>query len=1067
MTTDVHNLGNFASLAAAWERYPNGAMVGDYIFIAGVRYDWDKYEKQWLTPVAVTDMNISVFDVSTYDFEANDWRRALPNGEYTVVSNTQAVGKLLKYDDGFVLEGFVTLTEAGADKVFSPVVDGDKPKADAKILSGNQSCHKYVYVDSKGVYNVSSATERGQIDDIQHHLDDLQQYVDDNLNSLDKAVSAIKKDIGAAEDAAAADGTLYARIKKNADDIAENKGNVKVLIERVNTVTGTANEAKALTKVNEERLNSVQATANTALENSERNQDSVRNAQVTANEAKASVEGLTIVTKRMEVDVSQLQELNVVYSNKIRNLTTESTLNEIQKAFEPVEPDNGAIAIVFPHVGYLIKGNKNSDDQDNPDSTIISVEIVKIDNKDCHKFMYIDNNRDLVTMTVYLAGITDCKVIERSVVSNIDTIINNINTFDDFYTRMTDFVIGDNDDRELIKIETLQQNSINLKYKSLDTVNGDKAEKTKTIPAVSPGNGTAGVAGMNLVHDIPYFFDFYKPGFTSLPNGSDITKVLIPKFQTSYDLFDDLYTDVPAIQNKVFAYPKAGDRIRMGMSSLLGTPGVRQMWATVTSAQFISDVYSVTVDYDGDTYIFAYTSSNDIATLKVPWSKVSPKRNVYTNGLKRLDPECDEARIKDYLTPQVYSKYGIVYPVKPQTGDLIEERRIGSEIYVAIKVVRNEENPNEYTDILIPESGTANAYTRIVLKNDLTAVKSRNPYYILETSKRAYNGNLLLALDTVKAETIKYSILYAYTFTIDGRDTGLAAQRPQVGDLIKMQGDDGGDSAPVCEIFFTGGNVQHTRWFCKGKLYEVTVNTALTRVPEDPKVIYDTTSGTLRDLYISAGAKYNEQTGYYELNGLTDITEEEMRAIYTQWQKDVGTATSNTGWLSLPPNMRTNLPSLYRADLISRLSNSIGGVSVEVLCITEQSNYTRVMYLASTEAVAQNNMPKLRRVIGIWRYNDNNPSNFKFSYGQPFGKCPLLEEIRMSKINKSHTFAVSPNLSKESVLYMITNANPPSGAAAGSITITLHPTAYARLKDDADIVAALEAKGGIVTLVSA
>ena len=120
MTTDVHNLGNFASLAAAWERYPNGAMVGDYIFIAGVRYDWDKYEKQWLTPVAVTDMNISVFDVSTYDFEANDWRHALPNGEYTVVSNTQAVGKLLKYDDGFVLEGFVTLAEAGADKVFSP-----------------------------------------------------------------------------------------------------------------------------------------------------------------------------------------------------------------------------------------------------------------------------------------------------------------------------------------------------------------------------------------------------------------------------------------------------------------------------------------------------------------------------------------------------------------------------------------------------------------------------------------------------------------------------------------------------------------------------------------------------------------------------------------------------------------------------------------------------------------------------------------------------------------------------------------------------------------------------------
>lgn len=269
-------------------------------------------------------------------------------------------------------------------------------------------------------------------------------------------------------------------------------------------------------------------------------------------------------------------------------------------------------------------------------------------------------------------------------------------------------------------------------------------------------------------------------------------------------------------------------------------------------------------------------------------------------------------------------------------------------------------------------------------------------------------------------------------------------------------------------IFCVGGRADSqggAGLFCHQTLSQKTLSrargTRLCYLPQEDN------SGTLRDLYISAGAKYNEATGFYELNGLTDITEEEMRVIYTQWQKDVGTASHNTGWLTLPPKMRTNLPSLYRADLISALSNSIGGSSVEVLCIAEQSNDTRVMYVAATQAVAQNNMPKLRRVIGIWRYNDNNPSNFNFSYGQPFGKCPLLEEIRMMRINKSHTFAVSPNLSKESVQYMIENANPPSGAAAGSIAITLHPTAYARLKDDADIVAALEAKGGVVTLVSA
>lgn len=228
-------------------------------------------------------------------------------------------------------------------------------------------------------------------------------------------------------------------------------------------------------------------------------------------------------------------------------------------------------------------------------------------------------------------------------------------------------------------------------------------------------------------------------------------------------------------------------------------------------------------------------------------------------------------------------------------------------------------------------------------------------------------------------------------------------------------------------------------------------------------------SGTLRDLYISAGAKYNETTGYYELNGLTDITEEEMRVIYNRWLIDIGTNGDASGWLTLNNGERTNLPCITRADIFQQLDNGISGSKVEVLriCAASTDDYTRVCYVGKTVAEAHQSMPKLRKVIGVWQYNSPIPTDFNFGYGQPFSNCPLLEEIRMKGINKSHTFAVSPNLSKESVLYMITNANPPSGAAAGSIAITLHPTAYARLKDDADIVAALEAKGGIVTLVSA
>ena len=634
--------------------------------------------------------------------------------------------------------------------------------------------------------------------------------------------------------------------------------------------------------------------------------------------------------------------------------------------------------------------------------------------------------------------------------------VNTLKEVDDFYTNMTDFVIGYNDDAALIHIKTTEQNSISLNYKTLDVVSGNQAEQTKTIPAVSPMNGTAGVAGMNLVHDIPYFFDFYKPGFTSLPYGSDITKALIPKFQISYDVLDDLYTDVPAIQNKVFANPKAGDRILIG--SLSGVPvGTAPLWATVTSAQRISGVYSVTVEYDGDTYIFAYTSSNDIATLEVPWTKISPKRNVYTNDLKQLNPEYGEARIKDYLTPQVYRAYNIVYPVKPQTGDLMEEVLGDDESrFIPITALRNHEDPDEYTDILIPESGTANAYTRIVLKNDLTVVKSCNPYYILQTCKRAYKGNLLLELDTVKAETIVNSISDAYSFTIEGKNPQLAAQLPEVGDLISIDN----SYVPVCEVFIDDDNVQHTRWFYKGKLYEVTVNTALTRVPEDPKVIYDTTSGTLRDLYISAGAKYNEATGFYELNGLTDITEEQMRVIY---EKTWG------WWIGLPnlngfgdSSARTNIPCpdykrlYYQTNCNFSSTFAVTGNvdNLEVLNFNPirhpDRDFTKLSIRGMNWMCQSDTKPlTIMGTFDVGNVPDNNSLNIVGN----------IKTINIKNLSKYIKFYNSKVLSKESVLYLINNS-----AATSAITIGLQQAVYDVLKDDADIIAALTEKTNIALI---
>lgn len=212
-------------------------------------------------------------------------------------------------------------------------------------------------------------------------------------------------------------------------DIEVNKNNIDVLTDRVNGVDGIAKGAEKLTKVNEERLNSVQATANTALENSERNQDSVRNAQVTANEVKASVEGLTTVVRRAENDISQLKELNVVYPNNIRNLTTESTVAEVKEAFIPAIGGT-ADRVNTPHVGYLIKGVAYEYSSGyGPDSTIISVDIIKTDNKNYHKFIYIDNNTAIISVTVDLVNY---RLIDKSTLANIEA-TSKVGTLRDLY----------------------------------------------------------------------------------------------------------------------------------------------------------------------------------------------------------------------------------------------------------------------------------------------------------------------------------------------------------------------------------------------------------------------------------------------------------------------------------------------------------------------------------------------------------------------------------------------------------------------------------------------------------
>lgn len=213
---------------------------------------------------------------------------------------------------------------------------------------------------------------------------------------------------------------------------------------------------------------------------------------------------------------------------------------------------------------------------------------------------------------------------------------------------------------------------------------------------------------------------------------------------------------------------------------------------------------------------------------------------------------------------------------------------------------------------------------------------------------------------------------------------------------------------------------------------------------------------SLRDLYVSAGAKYNEQTGYYELNGLTDITEEEMRVI---WQEDL------SGWYQ---KGRTNLTRNISAK--GNTGGYNGGIDIACICINNKNLqvfnlgadcFARYMDSAFREC---SNLETIDTRFRVVPYDTSLGIN-------TFRGCIKLKDVRFNnhylRMKATLNLYDSPLISKESVLSAITTTDNASATSAGFLTITLHADAYARLKDDADIIAALEAKNGVVTLVSA
>ena len=184
--------------------------------------------------------------------------------------------------------------------------------------------------------------------------------------------------------------------------------------------------------------------------------------------------------------------------------------------------------------------------------------------------------------------------------------------------------------------------------------------------------------------------------------------------------------------------------------------------------------------------------------------------------------------------------------------------------------------------------------------------------------------------------------------------------------------------------------------------------------------------------------RFNRTTGYFELNGILDITLEEALAIWTAGR--IRTNVANRFYYGA--DIRTNLPPSMAGAGGSNPSNLqaqdiVAMGRMEVLNLANSGEDVKFTLSAGTWRMF-NNATGLRRVIGRLSLT-HLPKD-----AAPFNAAPALEEIRFAECNRDLSLSALGRLSPESVGSLAFQQLAPQTPK----TVTLHPDVYARLTRD-------------------
>lgn len=190
----------------------------------------------------------------------------------------------------------------------------------------------------------------------------------------------------------------------------------------------------------------------------------------------------------------------------------------------------------------------------------------------------------------------------------------------------------------------------------------------------------------------------------------------------------------------------------------------------------------------------------------------------------------------------------------------------------------------------------------------------------------------------------------------------------------------------------------------------------------------------LTPIFEKRGAVFNDDTGYYEYNTLTDLTENEMINIntYCSVVSEGGSNFSLFDYCKL--SLRTTFPVIISNDLQYNLSYSFRGVNkFEVIKIFGGTGDFYVKNIQGFGISSRN----IRKVLDIFVIHSTYTNNIAIS-------TPNIEYFKLRSIKQNITIT-SAKINYESLKFWVDNA-----ANTSAITITVNATTYSYLTGTAE-----------------